>query len=132
MTPLLIRAPARTYSIAQLCRELGATARALRYYEEIGLVSPLRNGTQRIYGIRDRARLILILRGRRVGLSLPEIREILLAHDEGGEASQAARAYRAFQGRLQALVMERGQIEDAIRKLRKACERLSERAPGSA
>ena len=63
----------RTYSIRQLCREFGATARALRFYEDKGLLTPARKGQTRVYDARDRARLKLILRGRRIGFSLLEI-----------------------------------------------------------
>ena len=56
----------RTYSIRQLCREFGATARALRFYEDKGLLTPARKGQTRVYDARDRARLKLILRGRRI------------------------------------------------------------------
>jgi len=62
----------RTYSIRQLCREFGATARALRFYEDKGLLTPNRKGQTRVYDARDRARLKLILRGRRIGFSPPE------------------------------------------------------------
>ena len=66
----LRRPPFRTYTITQLCREFGATPRALRFYEEQGLLSPARRDTARVYSYKDRARLQLILRGRRVGLSI--------------------------------------------------------------
>ena len=72
-----LRRPATTFTITQLCREFGTTPRALRYYEEQGLLSPSREGQARIYTYRDRARLTLILRGKHVGLSLAEIRDIL-------------------------------------------------------
>ena len=62
--------PASTFTITQLCREFSTTPRALRYYEEQGLLSPSRDGQARIYSYRDRARLILILRGKSVGLAL--------------------------------------------------------------
>lgn len=62
-----------TYSIRQLCREFGATARALRFYEDKGLLNPARKGQTRVYTSRDRARLKLILRGRRIGFTLSEI-----------------------------------------------------------
>ena len=125
MTATLLRAPTRTYTITQLCREFGATSRALRFYEDRGLLFPSRNGMQRVYSRADRARVILILRGRKVGLSVEEIREILEAYDEGGEASQAARALRTFRRRLEALQTERRDAEEAIKALQAACERLS-------
>ena len=63
----------RQYSIRELTKELGITARTLRHYEDEGLIAPTRNGQQRIYSARDRARITLILRGRRVGFTLAEI-----------------------------------------------------------
>ncbi len=66
----------RTFTIRQLTKEFGVTARALRFYEEEGLIAPSRRGQTRLYAPRDRARIVLILRGRRVGFSLAELREL--------------------------------------------------------
>jgi len=74
---------ARTYTITQLCDEFGVTARALRFYEDEGLISPQRNGLARVYSWRDRARLAWILRGKRVGFSLADIREMIDLYDVG-------------------------------------------------
>lgn len=71
----------RTYTITQLCDEFGVTARALRFYEDEGLISPQRNGLARVYSWRDRARLAWILRGKRVGFSLSDIREMIDLYD---------------------------------------------------
>src|SRR3954465_12488198 len=71
----------RTYTITELCEEFGVTARALRFYEDEGLISPERQGLSRIYSWRDRARLAWILRGKRVGFSLSEIREMIDLYD---------------------------------------------------
>src|SRR3569623_3383948 len=65
------------FSISDLSAEFGVTARALRFYEDEGLIAPERRGTQRIYSHRDRARLARILRGKRVGYTLPDIRELI-------------------------------------------------------
>lgn len=73
----------RFYSIGELCDEFGVTARALRFYEDEKLISPERRGTARLYTDRDRARLIWILRGKRVGFSLAEIGELLDLYDLG-------------------------------------------------
>ena len=67
----------KTYSITDLCEEFSVTPRALRFYEDEGLISPRRQGLSRVYGWRDRARLAWILRGKRVGFSLAEIREMI-------------------------------------------------------
>lgn len=74
---------ARSYTITELCDEFGVTARALRFYEDEGLIAPQRAGTARIYSWRDRARLAWILRGKRVGFSLSDIREMIDLYDVG-------------------------------------------------
>ena len=79
------------FTIGQLCEEFGVTARALRFYEDEKLISPERNGTQRLYSERDRARLAWILRGKRVGFSLNEIGELLDLYDLG-DARKTQRA----------------------------------------
>jgi DNA-binding transcriptional MerR regulator len=71
------KAPIRTWTIAQLAREFDVTPRTIRFYEDGGLIAPARQGTSRIYSAGDRARLNWILRGKRLGFSLGEIRELL-------------------------------------------------------
>jgi DNA-binding transcriptional MerR regulator len=71
-----------TWSIAQLAGEYGVSLRTLRHYEDLGLLAPQRRGTARVYRQRDRVRLELILRGKRLGFSLPEIRTIVNMYDE--------------------------------------------------
>ena len=116
----LKRPPYRTYSITQLCREFGATPRALRFYEEQGLLSPARRDTARVYSYKDRARLQLILRGRRVGLSIAEIRDILDTYDEEGGPAQDAEALRIHRRRIEQLQVQRQHVDEAIEELRKA------------
>ena len=132
MSVSLRRPPFQTYSITQLCREFGATPRALRYYEEQGLLAPTRRDWQRIYSYKDRARLKLILRGRRVGLSIADIRAILEAYEREGEAAQNARALSIFRERIAALEAERRKAEEAIAALTAAAERLSRQFPEAA
>jgi DNA-binding transcriptional MerR regulator len=118
----------RTYSIRQLCREFGATARALRFYEDKGLLAPARDGMNRVYSYKDRARLQLILRGKRVGLALAEIGEILDLYevDDGG-AQQAAKSLRKFRERIVALENQKLDIDNAIQQLRAGCEAMEKR-----
>ncbi len=71
----------KSFSITELAREFDITSRTIRHYEDIGLLSPLRKGTQRIFYTRDHVRLGLILRGKRIGFSLAEIREIINMYD---------------------------------------------------
>ena len=78
-----------TWSITSLAEEFGVTLRTLRHYEDVGLITPERRGTTRVFHARDRIRLRLILRGKRLGFSLPEIRTIVNMYDEQpGEAGQ--------------------------------------------
>ena len=72
---------ARIWTVGELADELGVTTRTLRFYEAEGLISPRRAGTQRVYGPRERTRLKLILRGKRFGMTLAEIREIVDMYD---------------------------------------------------
>jgi len=109
----------RQYSIRELTKELGITARTLRHYEDEGLIAPTRNGQQRIYSARDRARITLILRGRRVGFTLAEIGEILDLYDsEDGGAAQLAYARKKFASRIAALEQQRRDVEESLAELR--------------
>lgn len=109
----------RTYSISELAREFGCTARALRFYEDKGLLSPRRDGLTRVYLPRDRARLTLILRGKRVGLSLIDIKEILDLYNADPEnRSQNEVALKKFKSRIVALESQREDIDQAIEMLR--------------
>ena len=78
---------ARTWTVRELADELGVTTRTLRFYEAEGLLAPQRSGTNRVYSQRDHARLRLILRGRRFGMTLGECREIVDMYD-GAESSE--------------------------------------------
>ena len=128
----LKRPPYRTYSITQLCREFGATPRALRFYEEQGLLSPTRRDTARVYSYKDRARLQLIMRGRRVGFSIAEIRDILDAYDEEGLPAQDAEALKIHKRRVAQLVQQREEVDEAIRLLQVASDRLAGAHPDAA
>ena len=106
------------HSIGELCDEFGVTARALRFYEDEALISPERRGTQRLYTDRDRARLAWILRGKRVGLSLAEIKELLDLYDIGdGRRMQRLKTVEICQGRVDKLKQQRVDIEAAIEEL---------------
>ena len=72
---------AQTFTISQLAKEFDLTTRAIRFYEDMGLLTPERSGMQRVYSARDRARLTLTLRAKRLGLSLTEAKEILDMYD---------------------------------------------------
>lgn len=81
-----------TFTISELAREFELTPRAIRYWEDQGLVAPRRAGQNRIYDKRDRTRLLLALRGKRLGLSLAEIRELIDMYDLHGHSDPAASA----------------------------------------
>jgi DNA-binding transcriptional MerR regulator len=117
--PSELRRPSRTFTIRQLCLEFKCTPRALRFYEDKGLLNPARDGMNRVYSYKDRARLQLILRGKRVGLALSEIGEILDLYEVGdGGASQAAKSLRKFKERIVALESQKVDIDNAIATLR--------------
>ena len=80
--PNLVIAPAK-FSITDLCKEFEITTRTVRHYEEIGLISPSRRGQTRVYSPADRTRLRLILRGKRLGLSLEDSRQIIDMYEPG-------------------------------------------------
>jgi DNA-binding transcriptional MerR regulator len=125
--PTDLRRPERTFTIRQLCQEFKVTPRALRFYEDKGLLAPAREGLNRIYSHRDRVRLTLILHGKRVGLSLAEIREILdLYKLEDGAAKQYAQSLRKFQERIVALEAQRQDIDKVLAELRTICGRLED------
>ena len=123
-----LRRPHRTFTIRQLCLEFKCTPRALRFYEDKGLLSPARDGMNRVYSYKDRARLQLILRGKRVGLALAEIGEILDLYevDDGG-AQQAAKSLKKFRERIVALERQKVDIDGAIEQLRAGCEAMERR-----
>jgi DNA-binding transcriptional MerR regulator len=78
----------RSWTVGELADDLGVTTRTLRFYEAEGLITPARSGSNRIYGPRDRARLRLILRGRRFGMTLAECREIVDMYDGAGSSER--------------------------------------------
>jgi DNA-binding transcriptional MerR regulator len=99
----------RTWSVRELADELEVTTRTLRFYEAEGLISPLRVGTSRVYTARDHTRLVLILRGKRFGMSLPEIREIVDMYDDAATGER---------GQLDALIARLAEIGTDLRARR--------------
>jgi DNA-binding transcriptional MerR regulator len=108
----------RTYSIGELAEEFGVTSRALRLYEEEGLLDPLRDGTRRIYNERNRVRLRLILRGKRLGWSLAEIRESFDLYDsDQGEAAQLESMLEKLAQRRELLLAQKRDVEHALEEV---------------
>lgn len=108
-----------SFTISDLAAEFGVTARALRFYEDEGLIAPKRQGLARIYSRRDRARLAWILRGKRVGFSLAEIREMIDLYDKDGGAVQQRRvAIQKCRERIDLLERQRLDIDATIAELR--------------
>jgi DNA-binding transcriptional MerR regulator len=108
----------RLYTVTELAKALGMTARAVRFYEDKGLISPQRAGTTRVYSARDRARMILILRGKRLGFSLSAIKEYLDLYDT--DVTQHAQLRVLLAGvakRRDQLLAQRQAIDDALAEL---------------
>jgi len=124
-----LRSPSSTATISQVCREFGTTPRALRYYEEMGLLSPIRREQKRVYSDKDRARLRRILGGRRAGFSLRAIRELLDIRDKEDKTSVQAKALPRFKAQLSVLENRRRQLDEAIETLRAASARLAQAGP---
>jgi DNA-binding transcriptional MerR regulator len=114
-TALAEREPAspRLYSIGDLSGELGISHRAIRFYEDQGLLAPQRIGGNRVYGARDRARLLLILRGKRLGFALADIKELLDLYDVDPNHLEQLRA-TLVKGRARIAELERQQQEIAL------------------
>lgn len=110
--------PAATWTIAELARDFGVTLRTLRHYEDVGLLSPERRGTTRVFHHRDRIRLELILRGKRLGFTLPEIATIVdMYDDQPGEAGQLQYLIDQIDVRRDELEQRRRDIDDTLAEL---------------
>ncbi len=124
----------REYAIGDLAREFRVTTRTIRFYEDEGLLAPVRRGQARIFDPRDRVRLRLILRGKRLGFSLAEIREILdMYESEPGEAGQLRHLIQRIGERRAALQRQRADIDETLADMAaieaRCAERLAALAP---
>ncbi len=116
----------KTYSISELSKEFAITPRSIRHYEQEQLISPKRAGSQRIYTKGDRVRLQLILRGKRIGFSLAEIREIITMYDSpSGEQKQTELLLGKIEQRRIALNQQQQDIKTMLIELSQLEERLT-------
>lgn len=105
-------------TIRQMCEEFGVTARTLRFYESKELLSPIREGQKRLYTNRERARLKLILRGKRFGLDLEKIRQILNLYDMGDKGqTQLVHSLKVARERYVELTQQRDELTQALEEL---------------
>ena len=111
--------PPQRYTITELAREFDLTPRAIRFYEEAGLLAPQREGRQRVYSQGDRTRLKLTQRGKRLGLSLAEIRELVLMYESPRDTEPQLRRY------LDVLGAHRRDIEDRLAELQTTLREIS-------
>jgi DNA-binding transcriptional MerR regulator len=107
------------YTVTELAELLGVTARAIRFYETKGLLSPRRVGSTRVYSYRDRARLQLILRSKKLGFSLADIREYLDLYDPtSGQREQQQLLLRKVRERIAMLLQQQEALESTLAELR--------------
>jgi len=118
----------QTHGIADLAKEFGVTTRTIRFYEGEGLLAPQREGQKRLFSPRDRVRLKLILRGKRLGFSLSEISEILDMYDAApGEKGQLALLLGRIEQRRAALKQQRRDIDQTLADLNEVERRCRDR-----
>ncbi len=121
----------RTWTITELADEHGVTLRTLRHYEDVGLLHPERRGTARVFHQRDRVRLQLILRGKRLGFTLPEIATIVNMYDEQpGEAGQLQYLLDQIDVRRAELAQRRRDIDETLAELAEVEQRCREDLAG--
>jgi len=109
----------RLYTVTELARELSVTARSIRFYEDKGLIAPQRAGNNRVYTGRDRARMILILRGKRLGFRLRDIKEYLDLYDADiSQKAQLRALVRSVRARLKQLEDQRRALDETLVELR--------------
>src|ERR1044072_647382 len=120
------------FTIRDLTKEFGVSARTLRFYEEKGLVDPARRGEQRLYTRRDRARLAYVLAGKAVGFSLEEVREMLDLYDVGdGQVTQLKVALTKFDERIERLERQKSGIDRVIAELTRASAGMRAKLAGA-
>ncbi len=112
-----------TFKISELANEFQVTPRSIRFYEDMGLLSPKRDGVNRIYGRRDKTRLALILRGKRLGFSLQEIGELFSLYDDRKSHDQLFTMIDIIEQKQQLLIHQRKDIDVTLNELERAKKR---------
>lgn len=116
------------FTIRDLTKQLGVSARTLRFYEEKRLVDPARRGQERLYSRRDRARLKYVLMGKAVGFSLEEVREMLDLYDVGdGQVTQLKVALSKFRERIDRLERQKDEIDRVVAELTRASDAMKDK-----
>ena len=111
--------PERLYTIGELAEELAVTTRAIRFYEAKGLIAPARRGVARSYSRRDRARLMLILRGKNLGFSLEEIARYLALYDaDPAQVAQTRMLLARIEAAIEDLQLKRADLDRTLRELK--------------
>jgi len=116
-----------SFSITELAEEFGVTSRTIRFYEDKGLINPAREGTTRVYSRKDRGRLKIILRGRRLGFSLQDIKKMLdMYSPESGAKDQLTFTLQKCEEQLAKLNIQRADINEAISELEDGIRQLKD------
>jgi len=127
--------PRTTFTITELAREFDITARAIRFYEEAGLLAPARAGRNRVYTQRDRTRLKLTLHGKRLGLSLQEVRRLVDMYDSPADTAQQLEAFLlVLAEHREQLERQRDDLEITLAEIaqhEERCRRLLAAAPAT-
>lgn len=108
----VVDAVSASFTIGELAREFGLTTRAIRFYEDCGLIAPARSGRRRVYTARDRARLTLTLRGKRLGLKLAEVKELVDMYETQRDSESQLRRF------VEVLARQRAALESRLADLR--------------
>ncbi len=111
-------AAAVTFTIGELAREFGLTTRAIRFYEDCGLIAPARSGRQRVYTARDRARLTLTLRGKRLGLKLVQVKELVDMYETRRDSGPQLRRF------VDVLARQRADLETRLAELQSTLDEV--------
>ena len=116
--PAAVVPPPATFTIGELAREFGLTTRAIRFYEDCGLLAPKRSGSHRVYTARDRARLTLTLRGKRLGLKLADVKELVDMYETQRDSEPQLRRF------VDVLARQRADLETRLADLRSTLDEV--------